>query len=311
VLRVLLIAVSVGQVAPLAAQEPASSTPAPSAEARAADATAPAAFVETIPRTSVSIEMRPVGDGLWVSAREITWNAYDVFVFELDRPFGEAADDDAADAVLRPSKPYGLADYGFGRDGYPVISVSHQGAAAFCAWLSGVTGERYRLPTEAEWDALAAREGPAWLASERRRALREHAQLAPAARQRTHPVGSLPADALGLHDLFGNVAEWCTAADGSPVLKGGSFQTDVDAFALDWRALPTPAWNQRDPQIPKSPWWLSDAPFAGFRVVCELARDGEAAPADTTPPSNAAPADAPPPPDSPPPPAPAPPEAPR
>ncbi|GJM22792.1 MAG: hypothetical protein DHS20C15_27070 [Planctomycetota bacterium] len=246
-----------------------------------------AAFVETIPRADVSIEMVPVtiaaddaaDNTLWVSSREITWNAYDAFVFELDKAFGDESSD--ADAVVRPSKPYGLADYGFGRNGYPVISVSHQGAEAFCTWLSELSGKRYRLPTEAEWDALAAVSGPEWLASERRRALREHAHLAPAARARTHPVGTLPADANGLHDLFGNVAEWCSDADGKPVLKGGSFQTDVDSFELNWRATPTPAWNQRDPQIPKSPWWLSDAPFAGFRIVCEAAPDAGADSAST------------------------------
>ena len=30
-----------------------------------------------------------------------------------------------------------------------------------------------------------------------------------------------------------------------------------------------PEWQDKDPQIPKSRWWLSDAPFAGFRIVCE------------------------------------------
>jgi hypothetical protein len=35
------------------------------------------------------------------------------------------------------------------------------------------------------------------------------------------------------------------------------------------RKTPSREWNDTDPQIPKSIWWLSDAPFAGFRVVCE------------------------------------------
>ena len=30
-----------------------------------------------------------------------------------------------------------------------------------------------------------------------------------------------------------------------------------------------PKWQETDPQLPKSRWWLSDAPFCGFRVVCE------------------------------------------
>jgi len=35
------------------------------------------------------------------------------------------------------------------------------------------------------------------------------------------------------------------------------------------RERQTPEWNMTDPQYPKSRWWLSDAPFVGFRVVCE------------------------------------------
>jgi hypothetical protein len=35
------------------------------------------------------------------------------------------------------------------------------------------------------------------------------------------------------------------------------------------RELPSPDWQASDPQVPKSKWWLTDAPFVGFRVVCE------------------------------------------
>ena len=33
------------------------------------------------------------------------------------------------------------------------------------------------------------------------------------------------------------------------------------------RAVQNAAWNETDPQLPKSRWWLSDAPFAGFRLA--------------------------------------------
>jgi len=33
------------------------------------------------------------------------------------------------------------------------------------------------------------------------------------------------------------------------------------------RAGQTSAWNETDPQFPKSRWWLADAPFVGFRIV--------------------------------------------
>ena len=69
--------------------------------------------------------------------------------------------------------------------------------------------------------------------------------------------------------MYGNVAEWCSTADGKYVLRGGSYLDRHTQATSYERQIPTPDWNATDPQIPKSPWWLADAPFAGFRVVCE------------------------------------------
>jgi formylglycine-generating enzyme required for sulfatase activity len=85
----------------------------------------------------------------------------------------------------------------------------------------------------------------------------------------THPVAAGAPDRSGLHDMRGNVTEWCTAADGTAVAKGGCYLDKAEAVDCTTRRTPTPEWNARDPQIPKSAWWLSDAPFSGFRVVCE------------------------------------------
>jgi hypothetical protein len=53
------------------------------------------------------------------------------------------------------------------------------------------------------------------------------------------------------------------------VLRGGSFLDPAGEVGCAPRKFPSPAWNASDPQFPKSRWWLADAPFAGFRVVCE------------------------------------------
>ena len=47
-----------------------------------------------------------------------------------------------------------------------------------------------------------------------------------------HPIATRAPDRLGLYDLLGNVGEWVTAEDGTPVLRGGSFLTLSDALSL-------------------------------------------------------------------------------
>jgi formylglycine-generating enzyme required for sulfatase activity len=192
----------------------------------------------------------------WIARTETTWELYDEFAIKA--PDG----DTAADAVTRPSRTYVPPDRGFGHEGYAAISISCRGAENYCQWLSTKTGRRYRLPTEAEWRLVCERaaipageiDAFAWSA--------ENADHAP------HPVASRRRDRLGLHDLLGNVMEWCTALDGSPVALGGSFRQDSAALGCAARAVQTPDWQVTDPQVPKSSWWLSDADFMGFRVVC-------------------------------------------
>jgi hypothetical protein len=69
--------------------------------------------------------------------------------------------------------------------------------------------------------------------------------------------------------MLGNVGEWATDLDGKPILCGGCFRDGATLTAPTTRRRFTPKWQETDPQLPKSRWWLADAPFAGFRVVCE------------------------------------------
>ena len=86
-----------------------------------------------------------------IGRTEVTWDMYDVFALGLD----VAKEKTSADAVARPSQPYGAPDYGWGHAGFPAISVTRDAAEAFCKWLSTKTGRVYRLPTEAEWTHAA------------------------------------------------------------------------------------------------------------------------------------------------------------
>ncbi len=235
---------------------------------RIASPAAYAQFIETIDGTAVAFDMIPVpGDPVlgvepfWIGRTEVTWDAYDVFVYGFDGPAGAARTD--ADAVTRPSKPYISMDRGFGHAGYAVISVSNRGAMAFCVWLSHKTGRRYRLPTEAQW-RFACSLGQVPPAE-----IGRYAWYRGNADFKTHAVGTREADAGGLHDMHGNASEWCTGADGRPVTLGGSYRDDMEGLGCAARVRPSAAWNQSDPQIPRSVWWLADAGFVGFRVVCE------------------------------------------
>jgi formylglycine-generating enzyme required for sulfatase activity len=242
-------------------------------------------FTETIGNSLVTFDMVPIqgrvakpGPGgtsaefpaksFWISKHEVTWDAYDIFVFRLDLPESERVLDGRG-AVSRPSKPYGAPDRGFGHAGYPALGVTYHSAQKYCEWLSKKTGKKYRLPTEVEWRyaALAGAEQPP--AAQGPDALAKVAWYWDNAEDKTHPVGKKEPNGWGVHDMLGNVAEWVTGRDGAPVAMGGSYDDDAKDVTIGSRKLPKPEWNATDPQNPKSMWWLSDAPFIGFRIVCE------------------------------------------
>ena len=245
------------------------------------------AYTETIPGTVVKFDMVPVPGGtytitdpktgklrqvtiqpFYIGKTEVTWDEFDVFVYKLDAPDTQKIG--GADAVSRPSKPYGAVDRGFGHKGYPAISMSYLSAQKYCEWLSAKTGKKYRLPTEAEWE-YACRAGvlPAGPITDTD-LLDKLAWHWGNSEDKTHKVGTKQPNAWGIHDMLGNVAEWCQPMDDEvPVVRGGSFYDEPDKVHPAARKKYTPDWQMNDPQNPKSQWWLTDAPFVGFRVVCE------------------------------------------
>lgn len=102
-------------------------------------------------------------------------------------------------------------DRGWGRGRRPVIDVSWEDATAYAAWLSEETGVRYRLPSEAEWE-YAARAGTTTTYDWDNERARGRANCVGCGSrwdgEQTAPIGSLRANAWGLHDMQGNVSEW-------------------------------------------------------------------------------------------------------
>jgi formylglycine-generating enzyme required for sulfatase activity/outer membrane protein OmpA-like peptidoglycan-associated protein len=135
-------------------------------------------------------------------------------------------------------------DQGWGRGDRPVTNVSWDDAKEFLAWISKTTGKSYRLPTEAEWE-YAARAGSKtayWWGEHVGAGNAQCADCGAIGSGKTSPSGSFRANAFGLYDTAGNVAEWiedCWSPtyrsapnDGSAwtngdctlrVLRGGSF----------------------------------------------------------------------------------------
>jgi formylglycine-generating enzyme required for sulfatase activity len=124
------------------------------------------------------------------------------------------------------------SDQDWGRDRRPVINVSWQDALAYLEWLNtelGLAGrlDAYRLPSEAEWE-YACRAGTTTPFHFGGTISTVQANYA---RRKTTPVGSFPANAFGLHDMHGNVWEWCedvwhanyegAPTDGSAWIAGG------------------------------------------------------------------------------------------
>lgn len=208
------------------------------------------------------VEVEPV----WMSATEVTWDLYDIFAYRLDIPEGERTK--YADAKTRPSRPYEAPDYGYGHKGYAAICITYHAAEQFTVWLSEKTGRNYRLATEAEW-LQAATAGGASTEAMTAEMLDEVAWYEANADDQAQPVASKKPNALGFYDMLGNVLEWVTGVDGKPVTRGGSFFDDVEDVQYDARAKQTRKWNETDPQIPKSKWWLSNGSFVGFRIVRE------------------------------------------
>lgn len=237
-----------------------------------------AAFEQKVPGTAFAFKLLPVpGDparGLapfWIGECELTWEAFDAFVYRLDEPEGAPA---GADAITRPTKPYLPPDRGFGHAGFAAISMSHKNASAFCEWLSQKSGNHFRLPTEKEWEyACTAGANEPYASGADAAALGEYAWFAANSEEKPHAVAKKSANRWGLFDVHGNVAEWVDATDGKPVTKGGSYRSSAEQCSAAARAPYEPAWNRSDPQIPKSKWWLSDGPFVGFRVVCDRRAD--------------------------------------
>lgn len=169
----------------------------------------------------------------------------------------------------------------WGRGDQPVIKVSWMDAQDYVKWISALTGKRYRLLSEAEWE-FAARGGQATNYSFPDADIDDYAWHAKNPKDVPHPhrVGMLKANPYGLKDMHGNVAEWVedcfhetygeaprteeawttgTYCDRRRVVRGGNWLSDVKALrsaSRDWHPISDDSSDQ-----------------IGFRVAREITAD--------------------------------------
>jgi serine/threonine protein kinase/formylglycine-generating enzyme required for sulfatase activity len=219
------------------------------------------------------------------------------------------ATDDATRATINLKIGYGydpakrgLRDYGrqfnwedLGWDqqeNYPVTGISYYSAVAFCDWLSQQESKKYRLPTEAEWEyCCRAKTTSRFYGGDRDEDLVEYENTFDASLKdfvtATHfspwndgfpftaPVGSFKPNPFGLHDMLGNVREFCLdnylGNYGAPVLK-----TDpVGPAKSNVKVVRGGAWNQsandcRSASRGSSLALTGRIHDVGFRVVLQI-----------------------------------------
>jgi formylglycine-generating enzyme required for sulfatase activity len=171
---------------------------------------------------------------------------------------------DEYDAFCQATNREKAKDQGWGRERRPVINVSWHDAQDYCQWLSEQTGQTYRLPLEAEWEyaCRAGSEGDYCFGDDVER-LAEYAWYNKNAGGKTHPVGELKPNGWGLHDVHGNVWEWCQDAGHDKyrgdayykVLRGGSWDNFPGGLVAAYRRSFAPVHRGN---------------YLGFRVVCDV-----------------------------------------
>ena len=242
----------------------------------------------------------------WMAECEVKWEEYKLFMqlyrslkeFE-ERRIRTVTDENKVDAITAPTPLY-EPDFTFeyGEDPkQPAVSMTQYAAKQYTKWLTAITGQQFRLPTEAEWEyACRAGTNTAYSFGDDPAQLEDYGWFADNSNaEGTKVVRQKKPNAWGLYDIHGNAAEWCidgygpykasdkpvaAAADwvrtdkpDPRVVRGGSWEfpaTDCRASArlgsndLEWKAY--------DPNRPRSPWWYTTDPArgVGFRLIRAL-----------------------------------------
>ncbi|TWU42202.1 formylglycine-generating enzyme family protein [Novipirellula artificiosorum] len=245
-------------------------------------------------------------DPMWVAKTETTWGQYREYMklYSIFKEFEASGvrpvdDSNKVDAITAPTELYDPSfTYEYGEDDdQPAVTITQYSAQQFSKWLSRVSGQQLRLPTEAEWE-YAARGGTttAYSWGDSVDEIDDYAWFFDNADDGLGAVASKEPNPFGLYDMHGNAAEWTinqhtpdgyqAFADKAPlraidvvnwpstssecVVRGGSFLMDAEQLRSAARMASDDApWKEDDPNFPRSPWWFTseDGRGVGFRIV--------------------------------------------
>ena len=198
-----------------------------------------------------------------MQTKEVTVGAYEAFVASTG--YKTQAEQSKGCAYYLNGEPVWEANLNWRNPGFeqssdfPAVCLTFNDAKAYAEWLSGETGQQYRLPNEVEWE-YAARAGTeteypwgneigknlancGWCGSEW-------------SNKRAAPVGSFSPNAFGLYDTVGNVWEWTSKESG---------ESDVAVRGGAWNFAPSLA--RASTRLILAPDFRSN--YIGFRLVRE------------------------------------------
>lgn len=241
----------------------------------------------------------------WMGECEVTWAEYRLFM-QLYRHLKEfqargirtVTDANRIDAVTAPTPLYEPDfTFEFGDDPrQPAVSMTQYAAKQYTKWLSAISGQQFRLPTEAEWE-YACRGGlqTPWSFGTNPENLSEYGWFeGNSDKSGSKVVRQKKPNPFGLYDIHGNVAEWVVdgyepykAADSLQaavdwvrsskpdprVVRGGSWEFPAEQCRSASRlGSNDEQWKEYDPNLPRSPWWFTTDPArgVGFRLLRPL-----------------------------------------